>query len=156
MASYFRKNRNVEISTLYYLEQQLGTDWSGVTLVKTFKQVYSKDVDAPIVCVRLASTNSERREIGSTTLEERYLIIVDVFAKSDGQQLDLAYYIKDKLKDGWVHYDHTQSGGSLSRTANGRNFVTEFITDEHVNLDNADEKKDRHRHNISVLVRQSD
>ena len=107
MASYFQQNRNVELSTLYYLETNLATDWSDVTVVKTFKQVYAKNINLPIVCLRLADTASKRLEIGSKTLDDIYLIIIDIFANSDGMRLDLAYYIKDKLKDGWVHYDHS-------------------------------------------------
>ena len=101
---YFTKDRNVELSTLYYLEQQFPDDWSGVTIVKTFKNAYAKSTAVPIVCVSLIDTNNTRLEIGSNTLEERYLIAIDIFARSAGQRLDLAAYIKGLLKTGWVHY----------------------------------------------------
>ena len=75
MPTYFRDSRNVELSLLYYLETNLNIDWAGTTVVKTFKSAYHKDVSLPIVCVRLADTSTVRREVGATTLENRYLMI---------------------------------------------------------------------------------
>jgi len=158
MPSYFRESRNVELSTLYYLETSLNTDWSGTTIVKTFKQVYADTVELPIVCIHLADASRKRQEIGSTTLDTRYLIAIDVFARSDSQRLDMGDYIVDKLKDGWVHYDHSHESGdnsSIARSANGRDYVTSIISDERVDIgDNAD-TKDKYRHSITVQVRKS-
>ena len=98
--SYFRNSRNMELSILYYLETNLAADWAGTTVVKAFKKVYAKEISLPIVCVRLSDTQNLRKEIGSTSLNPRYLIIIDLFCKSDAQRLDLADYIIDKLNDG--------------------------------------------------------
>ena len=158
MSFYFSTTRCIELSCLYYLETNLNNDWSGVTVVKTFKKVYSKDVDIPIVCVRLADTASVRREVGSTALEDRHLIIIDVFTRSDAQRLDLKHYIKDKLKDGWVHYDYSHASGdnsTLEKSANGRDFVTSFVTDSRIDIGEAEDDKDKHRHNITIRVRKS-
>jgi len=157
MPSYFRISRNIELSLLYYLETNLATDWSGTTLCKTFKQVFTKNVSLPIVCVRLSDTASVRLEIGSNTLLNSHLLIIDIFARSDGQRLDMADYIKDKIKDGWVHYDHSHPSGSnttLTRVANGRDMVIDYVVDSKIDfgLDNVDEK-DQFRHTISVRVR---
>jgi len=157
--SYFRTSRNVELSLLKYLEDSLNTDWSGVTTCKNFKQVYAKNVSLPIVCVHLSDTQSQRHEVGSTTLRNRYLLMIDIFSRSDAQRLDLADYIKSKLKDGWVHYDHSQTSGdptTLTLSANGREIVTEFVADHRVDLGfgNVDEK-DKYRHLLSVRVRTS-
>lgn len=158
MPSYFTQARDVELSLLYYLDTSLTADWSGTTVVKTFKSAYAKDVNLPIVCVRLASTDTTYREVGATTLDNRYLLIVDMFTKSDGMRLDMSYYIKDKLKDGWVHYEHSHPSGSnttLDRSANGRDQVSVWLTDTRVDPgDNAD-VKDLYRHSISVQVRKS-
>lgn len=156
--SYFRTTRNVELSLLYHLDINLSVDWSGTTVCRTFKEVYAKDVALPIVCVRLSDTNTVFREIGATTLENRYLIILDIFARSDGQRLDIADYIKDKLKDGWVHYEHSHASGdntSLSRSANGRDNVVDWVTDAEITTGENADAKDRFRHNISIRVRRS-
>lgn len=158
MPSYFRTSRNVELSTLKYLEDSFTIDWSGITLVKTFKEVYAKNIKIPVVCVRLADTGTVRLEIGSKTLENRYLIIIDVFARSDAQRLDIADYIMDKLKEGWVHYEHGHVSGdntTLELTANGRDNITEFVTDARIDFTETVDEKDKYRHNISVRVRTS-
>jgi hypothetical protein len=153
MSRPFQQARNVELSLLYYLEQSIPADWSGVTVLKTFAQVYSKEKALPIVCARLADTQTERREIGADTLENRYLLIIDIFATDDGMRLDFSYYIKDLLKSGWIHYDHTSASGTLSRTENGRDWVTEWITDARVDLGESADQKDRYRHTLSMRVR---
>jgi hypothetical protein len=157
--SYFTETRNVELSCLFYLETNLNSDWSGTTILKTFSQVYHKDTALPIVCVRLADTASTRLEVGADTLDNRYLLIIDLFARSESQRLDMADYIKNKLKSGWVHYDHAHSSGSsevLTRDANGRDMVTEFVTDSRIDVGETMEAKDQHRHNISIRVRHTD
>ncbi len=158
MPTYFRESRNIELSLMYYLETNLNIDWIGTTTAKTFKQVYSKNVALPIVLPQLSDTQSTRKEVGSTTLEDRHLIIIDIYTRSDAQRLDMADYIKDKIKDGWVHYDHSHTPGdktSLERSANGRDFITEFINDGRVNVGESVDEKDKYRHRISFRVRKS-
>jgi hypothetical protein len=158
MPSYFRDSRNVELSTLYYLEQCFASDWSGITCLKTFADVYSKDQTLPIVCVRLASTTSTYLELGDGTLLNHYLIIIDLFCRSDAQRLDLSDYIKSKLSAGWTHYAHSHASGdntTLERTADGRDYVRTWTTDSKIDIPGSTDEKDRYRHNISILVRKS-
>ncbi len=155
---YFTQDRNIELSTLYFLETQLATDWPGTTILKTFADVYAKDYKLPIVCARLSETSNTRREVGATTLESSYLIIIDVFARSDGMRVDLSSWIITQLKDGWVHYDHTHMSGDksqLDRVANGRDFVTDFVTNSRLEFGSNADSKDRYRQNISIRVRKS-
>jgi hypothetical protein len=158
MASYFRTPRNCELSLLYYLEQSFASDWSGITVVKAFKQVYTKEISLPIVCVHLAETTTTRLEIGTDTLDDRYLLMIDVFARSDAQRLDLTDYIKNKLKTGWIHYDHSHVSGDnsqLVRTENGRDYVTEFVSDTRIDIPDSEDEKDKYRNLISIRVRKS-
>jgi hypothetical protein len=154
----FREARNVELSLLYYLEQNLAADWSGTTVVKTFKKVYARDTALPIVCVRLADTSTTRLEVGSDTLDNRYLLVIDIFVSDDGMRLDLTDYIKSKLKSGWVHYDHSKQSGSpsaLVRSANGRDYVLDFVSDTRVDATDSADEKDQYRQSISVRVRKA-
>ncbi len=158
MPSYFRQPRNVEQSLLYYLDVNLDVDWSGTTVVKTFNRVYAKDIELPIVCVRLSDTNSFRKEIGNVDLEERYLLIIDMFVTSDAMRLDMADYIVQKLKSGWIYYDHAHASGDnteITRVAGGRCHVTDWITNARIDLGDNVDTKDRYRHNISIRVRAS-
>ena len=156
MASWFRVSRNIELSLLYYIETSLNADWTGITVVKTFKKAYHKDTALPIVCIRLSDTSATRQEVGSDTLDSRYLLILDIFSTSDGQRLDLADYIKDKLKNGWIHYDHSHASGdntTLTRIANGRDMVTEFTSDTKIEFGENVDERDQYRHTISVRAR---
>lgn len=159
MGQPFRTPRNVELSTAEYLDTNLASAWPGTTVLQTFAQVYAKSYDVPIVCVRLSDVQSSRLEVGSDALDERFLIVIDIFAKDDGQRLDLAAYIKGLLQTGWVNYEHSRvSGdttGALSKTVDGRCWVTQFVTDAKIDIGESVDTKDRYRHNISIRVRQS-
>ena len=156
--SYYRTSRNVEKSVHYYLETSINTDWTGITTVQTWNKVYAKDIELPIVCIRLANIESTRLEIGTDTLDDRYLIIVDIFATSNGQLIDLADYIKTKLISGWIHYDWSHESGSnqtLTRTTNGRDIVINFINNTKIDVPESGDVKDKYRWSISVSVRKS-
>ena len=159
MTTQFTQTRDCELSILYHLETEIANDWSGISIIKTFKDVYSDSMDLPVVCVNLIETSPIlKKEIGSTTLQEYYLISIHVFATSDGMRLDLAHYITDKLKDGWVHYLHSHVSGdksSLSRTASGRDKVSEWITNGKIDPTDTIDQKDKFRHNIVVQIKHS-
>ena len=152
--SYFRKSRNIELSTVYYLRTQIEASWSNVTIVKSFKNAY--DATLPVVCIRLNDILFNRKEIGATTLENNYGIIIDIFATSDGQRLDLADFVEDKIKGSWIYYTHSQSGGVLSRTDTGTKIVLQNITqNSRVDIGENPEKQDRFRHILSTIVRKN-
>ena len=153
--SAFSTTRNVELSTIYYIETQIDANWSGVEVVKSFLSAYDKTL--PVVCVRLLDTGSSRLELGSTTLDNIYGITIDVFATSDGQRIDLADFILDKLKDGWVYYTHSKVTGAttLDRTSAGRVRVVEFVDNTRLDFGEQVENPDRFRHVISVNTRKS-
>ena len=151
----FSTTRNVELSTIYYIEQQIDASWSGVEVVKSFLSAYDKTL--PVVCVRLLGTSTDRLEIGSTTLDNEYEFVIDVFATSDGQRIDLSDFIMDKLKDGWVYYTHAHTPGdntSLTRTSAGRLTVIDFVNNERIDFGNDEvENPDRFRHQITFIIR---
>jgi hypothetical protein len=156
MPSYFRESRDTELSLLFYLSQQFASDWSDINLIKTFHQAYSENYALPIVCVRLADTATTRLEIGANTLDNAYLLVCDIFGRSSAQSLDIADYVKEKLSLGWVYYEHSHQSGDnsvLERTANGKCYVTDFLSDSPVFIEGSDSPKDRYRHSISVRVK---
>ena len=156
MANYFQQARNVELSTIYYLEQQINANWSNVNVVKSFTQVYDKPL--PVVCIQLDSATRDRLEIGSNTLDNTYVITIDIFARSDGQRIDLADFIIDKLKNGWTYYLHSHASGDktkLERTADGKVQLLSIIEDRKVEILPNPEEKDRFRHLITISVKKS-
>lgn len=155
---YFSQSRNIELSSLEYIEAQINNGWSGITTVKTFKEAYDTSVPVPIVCVRLATTNNARLELGATTLENRYLLIIDIFSRSDGQRVDLSDYIVDKLRLGYTYNTYAHASGdksTIEATPAGRVFVTDWIGNTKIDFGEEGDPKDRYRHTISVLVRKS-
>lgn len=151
---YFTKTRNVELSTIYYLETQINASWSGINITKSFTQATKKAL--PVVCIRLLDVGSTRLEIGDTSLQQDYGIIVDIFANHDGQRIDLAHFIVDKIKDSWVYYEHSQTSGdpeTLERSADGRVHLWTITEDRKVDFGETIDRHDKARHIISFIVR---
>jgi len=154
MVSYFRPTRNVELSTLYYLETCVASDWTGVTVVKKFTDAYKSAL--PVICANISNIYSDRKELGATTLLNDYTLSIDIFATSDGQRIDFADYITDKLKDNWDYYTHTQTSGTLSRSSSGKIYVWKYNTNYKVDLgDEGVNVYDRFRHYIELSLRTS-
>lgn len=156
MPPFFSTARNHELSALDYLTTEINVAWTGVTLVKTFARVYDKDVDPPIVSLRLDNSAHQRREVGSTILVDAHNIIIDIFARSDAQRLDLAYFIIDKLRLGWVYYQFAHAIGdnsTLTKTVLGRATVIGWNQDTRLDFGDNVDAKDRYRHLISITVR---
>jgi len=157
MSPAFSTMRNVELSTIYYIETQIDNNWTGIEVVKSFLSAYDKTL--PVVCIRLINALTDRLEVGSTTLDNEYGFMIDIFGTSDGQRIDLADFIVDKLKDGWVYYTHAHTVGdntSLARTSDGRISVKLFTDNSRVDFGTDEiENPDRFRHRIGVNVRKS-
>lgn len=151
---YFRPPRNVELSLIEYLKTEINAAWSGVSTIKSFTQAYTTTL--PVVCIRLREFPPIRLEIGSNTLLYDYNIVIDIFANSEGQKLDLASFIIDKLKDGCVYYDFSQTSGApetMTKVANGRIHVKDFLSNTSLDFGEDAHKWDQHRFFISVNMR---
>jgi hypothetical protein len=162
MSSYFQTNRDVELSTIYYLETQIDASWSNVEVTKMMPNVGKTRVtslpDRPIVVARLLEQDTSRFEVGNTRLSNKYNIIIDIFARSDGQRIDLAGFILDKLKDSWTYYEHSHTSGdptSLDRSADGKILVDEFMQNRKIQIFDNPEEFDKFRHFMSIIVRRS-
>jgi hypothetical protein len=152
---YFRETRNIELSTIYYLETQIDANWSGVNVILGYPNF--NDVDVPIVSVRLNDNTSTYLEIGATTFDHVYGIIIDIFARSDGQRLDLADFIRDQLAGSWTYYTHSHASGTneeIVRTDSGSKlFLMSINENRKVEIFDNPERQDRFRHIISFFVK---
>lgn len=153
MANTYRVSRNIEASVIDFLKTNFDADWTGVTLLKTFSRAY--DTELPVVCVRCGTTEHEKAEIGGNATIRTPLILIDIFAKSDGQRLDMKDYVVEKIKHGLVYYDYIiESGVVKMKTANGRLRVI-GLDDTPVDFDIEKDKlspQDRYRHLISLTI----
>jgi len=149
----FSKTRNTENSVIDGIEAGINASWTGITTVKSFVKAY--DYAVPVVCVRMLSTESFRTEIGANTLRHQSTFVVDIFAKSDGQRIDLADFIVNLVKDGFVYYEYSKASGNpeeLDKTANGRIILLNFVGDSRIDSYDGAEEHDKFRHSISFTV----
>ena len=149
----YRISRNIESSIIDYLIDELASSWSNVNVEKTFARVY--ELSLPTVCVRLATTEHPKAQIGDNSTYRIPQILIDVFCTSDGQRLDLKDFLIEKLRGGLNYYEYTTSGNTITdKTQNGRirvlsidDIPIEFDTDK----DNLD-VHDRYRHLLTLTI----
>jgi hypothetical protein len=156
----YRISRNIEASLIEYIVAQLAVaGWNNINVEKTFARVYGLQMDenkgTAAICVRASDTNRKRVEIGDDAVVRSELVLIDVFATSDGQRLDLVDFLGDILKHGCPYYEHTVTNGvNTVHTQNGRIRVL-TMDDKPVNFSvekSALEVQDRYRHLLSLTV----
>lgn len=150
----YRVSRNIEASLIDFIKEELvNASLSNVNVEKTFARVY--DIDLPTICIRLMDTTHRKVEVGTESTVRTPLVILDIFATSDGNRLDLKDFLISILKSGCPYYEYTIANGTVqSKTQNGRIRVTAF-TDTGVDLgidkSNLD-VHDRYRHSITLTI----
>lgn len=157
MAEHFSIDRNIELSTIKYLEDNIDSSWSNVSVVKSFTQAYKESL--PVVAINLQDVNTERREVGSTTLSNTYTINIHLFCANDGFRIDLAYFIRNLLKESWDYYSINHTSGTpeeLTYTSTtNKIWVDRFNSDMKIDFGDDSDKYDKHRHFISITLRTS-
>jgi hypothetical protein len=154
---YFQEARCVELSTIDYIETQINASWNNITTIKSFTDAYKSIL--PVVCIGLGPVDPNTKEIGNTSTIEDYTINIDIFATSMAQRVDLATFILNQLKPGFVYYDYSQTSGApetLTKVANGRLRVRRFLGNYPVNFsDTGVDRYDKYRWYISCQLRRS-
>jgi len=155
MANNFTTTRNIELSVINYLETEIPGSWSNIAVVKGFNQAYKEPL--PVVAIRLINTTSTRKELGNYDLRNVYSITLDIFAKSDGQRLDLSDSILNMIKKGIPYYVFSHSSGdpeTLDKVQDGKLVINTF--NENRKLEFSLEglsAHDKYRHIIRFTVR---
>ena len=153
MASY-RISRNTEACVVDYIKAQLLADgWTGIRIEKSFAEVYKGEL--PCICINSPDRPIKRREIGSNEIFKDITIEIRIFATSDGQRLDLADWVIEKVIPGIIYYQYVITNGVVTtKTAKGRININE-VTDNRKELKNTEnlDKEDRYRHLISLNCR---
>jgi hypothetical protein len=155
MAQNFGKARNCELSVVFGIDTALSALWDNVTVVKGFPQSNASS-SLPIVSVRLLTDTANFREIGSRALNDVYSFAIDIFAKSDGQRLDLAQSIRDILLNDFTYYVHSHNSGdpeTLTKVDSGRVVFTQFTDNSKVDFAEDVELFDKFRHFIGFDCR---
>ena len=154
----YRTSRNLEASFIQYLQDEMTDAWSNVTVEKGMSKVYSEDVSLPIVTIRLNTSIINYAELGSSLIYRNMNVLIQVYAESDGQRLDLKDFLIDKIKGGCPYYEYyieanANAAGTIKRkVANGRIHITK-ITDTPIDFDMEKQnlnRKDRFRHMLQI------
>lgn len=153
MPNLFSRTRCVELSLVKYIKDQITANWTGVSVVKSFTEAY--DTKAPVICVRMISSDIERWEVGSSRIKQENMFTIDIFGSSDGNRIDLEDFIINKIKEGFVYYDCAKNGSNpeqIDYTANGRVTFLRVISDNRIQFNFDDDPQDKFRQSITFTV----
>jgi len=151
MGSY-RASRNYETSTKDFLTTQINANFTGVNVYRGFGEVSGNSL--PCVTVKRGLITHGRVELGSFSTRREVLLLIDVFANSEGQLLDLTDYIVSQLKKSWDYNTYTVTNGVSSSTTTGKiNCISLTDTILNLGMNKSDlDKVDRYRSLISISV----
>jgi len=159
MGQTYRSSRNLEASTIDFINDKLKLRWSNVTCIKGFQRAYSNEL--PVITVRLNTSSFNKVELGDNNLLRKAQILIDIFANSDGQRLDLKDFIIAELKDGYTYYEYyieangTTGNGQVKRKVKDGKVNVLSFTDAPIDFNtekNNLDKHDRYRHLLTLEV----
>lgn len=112
----YRETRNILKSCMERIREILSDNsYTGVTVVQSFKQVYSLPFDPKqktvAICVKVSNTIHQNWEVGSFLTMRKPLIIINIFASSGEQGEDIVDLLVDNLKQGFDYFEYTVLGG---------------------------------------------
>ena len=159
MATY-RLSRNTERSIIDFLTEELNNEWNDpinlehhIYVEKAFSQIH--DGKFPAILVNVTNRPDKRREISSSSLMKFINLELRIFAEDDGQRLDLADWLLEKIIPGIEYYEYMITQGQIfEKVLKGRIVILEIVSNrkELVNLEGL-AKEDRFRHLLSLRCR---
>ena len=150
----YRRSRNIESSLIDYLSTALTADgWSGIRTCKSLTQVY--DGEVPAILIYVQDTDTQKREVGGNIYLKFPTVYIRIFAENDGQRLDLADWILEKLEVvSLPYYQYTITNGVVSAKVLKGNIVIRSINRNEKELANTQpdtlDEEDRYRHLIEL------
>ena len=152
--STYRESRNLEASLIDFLKIELNEDgWTGINVEKSLKQ---SQIKIPVILIYVQDVDPQQKEIGSGDYLRFPTVIIRIFADNDGQRLDLADWILEKLEDNIEYYEYVVTNGAVSSKNLAGNIVIRKIIRNEKELSNTNpevlEKEDRYRHRIEVSI----
>ncbi len=144
--------RNLEMSLKDFLDDKASEDEISVNIRLGRKN--DSSFTLPCITFYFESETSERLEIGSNNTFDRKLFIFDIFATGEGERLDLAFWLKEAIRNGWKVYSYApneENPHELIRQEQGRATIN-FLTNMRVTLGDNVDPIDQFRHRITVQV----
>lgn len=134
------------------------TDIAGNSITFQIGRKNSEMGDLPIITFYVESEVISTPFIGSFVRDDKQIVIIDIYALTETDRLDLAKWVVDTLNNGWPYYsyaDNPADADSPIKTKSGRINVYDRIENTRVNLNQNVDKYDQHRHRISLMVYKS-
>lgn len=155
--------RNIWRSCAEYLMAQATTEGrTDITITLSWNSAYEEEnKEKSVVAVGFEDVISPRREIGSNELMDTNLLLIDIFGISEGSKLDLTYWVRNALKNGFPYieftvdapsYDDLINADITNRTVNGKVEIKNFISNRNVRLGAEADDRDKHRRAIALQV----
>jgi hypothetical protein len=148
--------RCLENSLKDFLDAQITTDSikdiNGTVVPVRVGRENDDNWTLPCISEYVESEASSKFEVGSNLTDDRFLIIIDIYATNSGERLDLARWLKEELKDGFRYYSYVineSSPENPTKTAGGWVNVN-FLTNTRVKLGQNVSEIDAHRHQITI------
>ncbi len=110
----YRVSRDIEASLVDFLKPLFLADWGIDRIEKTFKNV--KGINLPMLVLRAGETDHTKAEVGDTATIRTTQVLIDIFANSDGQKLDIKDWLINNIKDGCPFLEHTVVDGEVDST----------------------------------------
>ena len=151
----YRASRNLEASLIDYLVEELDNDgWEGIQCVKSLKRDKQGVIllKPPIILINVISNPRQKLEIGSGKFLTFPIVYIRIFATNDGQRLDLADWVLEKLEGDITYYSYMIDDGQVhTKHESGAISIINIARDEKelVNTNPESlEEEDRYRHLI--------
>jgi len=159
----YNPTRNIWRSCAEYLIAKAETEGkTDLTIVLSWLDAYEEEnKEKSIIAIGLEDEISTRREIGSNELIDIDLLMIDIFGISEGDKLDLTYWVKDSLKNGFPYYEYVVNAPDINnlinaevmtKTENGKVEIRSFVSNRNVRLGAEVDDRDKYRRAIAIQV----
>jgi len=150
----YRLSRNTEASIVDKITIDLAADgWTNIRVEKSFAEAYK----GTLACIVINATERpiKRKEIGTDAIFNDINVDIRIFAKNDGQRLDLADWMLEKIMPGIVYYTYIITNGAVSsKVKSGKINVLKIIKNsKELTRTEKLEESDRYRHILSLNCR---
>ncbi len=152
------KLRNLENSLKQFLDRKIEEEYltseNDTSITVQVGRKEDSNWVLPCVVAYVESETLERFEIGSNARNEQILMIIDIYARNEGERLDIVSWVTDTINDGFpyyiYYYNSANPDGILKSQRSWANI--NFLTNTRVNLGQNVSEIDAHRHRISISV----
>ncbi|MFA5048506.1 MAG: hypothetical protein WC516_05795 [Patescibacteria group bacterium] len=149
---------SLEASLKYFLETEATTDnlvdSEGNSINFRIGRRFDNDWQLPEVTIYFESETAERIFVGSNQRDERFLVILDIFAKTEIDRTMLARWITNTINDGFQYYTFSTNVATpdTPTKATGGWASLNFLSNMRVALGQNVDEIDAHRHRISINI----